>query len=343
MQIVNNIDTNHFNELKELVKDADELHIISPFLMESFDDIFAEVIVPSEIKRIVLFTTLKDNDPELFKKANSLHSFSTWCVSQAIAFRIHIDNKLHGKIYIACRNSNPLRGIITSANFTDRGLNHNHEWGVQIDDPAALKKVINDITRVSSHALTHKELEDIIIKIDSYFRNTGIPKALKIDLEVGSFIKHKSLVKNSDLSYFIKPVGHSKEPFSTSRKLSSDIEKLHFAKRPSSVNIGDIIICYAVGTAKLLGYFEVVSDPYIWDNASRWSWEVQAKNLYPKYSETWTTFENTISSIQATYDSNLPVTYVGGKTLGALQFGADKVRLSEEFGKHVINIIEGSI
>ncbi|MEK5253189.1 hypothetical protein NST74_06985 [Paenibacillus sp. FSL F4-0125] len=30
--------------------------------------------------------------------------------------------------------------------------------------------------------------------------------------------------------------------------------------------------CYGVGTTKLLGYFEMISDPYIWDSTSRWSW-----------------------------------------------------------------------
>lgn len=344
MKILNNIDSSHFNEIKCLVQNADELHIISPFLMESFDVFFDEIVAPSGIKRIVLVTALKDNDPDLFKKANSLYSFSVNCLTRAIAYRVHVDNKLHGKIYIASKDSSPIRGIITSANFTDRGLSHNHEWGVQIDDSTALKQIIADINKVSSHALTNEELHNIIVKIDSYTKNSGEPAAPKINLEINNLIKHKVIESKSDVRYFIKPVGFSDEPFEPSRILSSDIEAMHFSKRrPNSVRVGDILICYGVGSTKLLGYFEVISEPYIWNEDYRWPWEVKARNLCPKYSQTWYKFDNTLSNIQASFDPKLPITYVGGRTLGALQFGADKIRLSDEFAQHVINIIEASL
>lgn len=343
MRIIDNLASNHFDEIKNLLTDADELYIISPFLMESFDVIFDETVIPSDVKRIVLITTLKDNDPDLFRKADSLHSFVFNCIAYSIDFKIHIDNKLHGKMYIATRGGKPIRGIITSANFTDRGLSHNHEWGVEINDEVSLAKIITDITRVSSHALTHGELNDIITKIDDYTKKSGSPKSAKIDLEVSGLLKNKVPKSKSDLRYFIKPVGYSDKPFETTRILSRDVEKMHFAKTPNSVRIGDILICYAVGTTKLLGYFEVISDPYIWDNSSRWRWEVQAKNLCPDYSDKWLRFDNTISSIRASFDTNHPVTFVGGRTLGALQFGADKIRLNEQFAQHVINIIENSV
>lgn len=344
MKILNNIDSSHFNEIKDLVRDADEFYIISPFLMESFDVFFDEIIAPSGVRRIVLITTLRDNDPDLFKKANSLYSFSVSCLTRSIAYRVHVDNKLHGKIYIASKDGNPIRGILTSANFTDRGLNHNHEWGVQIDDPAPLKQIIADISKVSSHDLTNEELHNIIVKVDSFSQNSGVPTVPKISLEVNNFIKHKVTDTKTDIRYFIKPVGFSDEPFETTRTLSSGVEVMHFSKRrPNSVRVGDILICYGVGTTRLLGYFEVISEPYIWDENSRWPWEVKAKNLYPKYSQSWMSFDNTISSIQASFNTKLAVTYVGGRTLGALQFGADKIRLSDEFAQHVISIIEGSV
>jgi HKD family nuclease len=343
MRILNNIDSNHFNEMKDLLKDADELHIISPFLMDSFDVFFNEIVAPSRVKSIVLITTLKDNDPDLFKKADSLYSFSVNCIRHSITFRVHVDNKLHGKIYIALKDGVPIRGVITSANFTDSGLNYNHEWGVQIEDVVSLKKIINDISNVSSHALTIEELHRIIEKIDDYTKNTGVPRTPKIGLEVSDLIKNKVPAHKSDLRYFIKPVGDSADPLPISRNLSSGIENMHFAKRPNSVRIGDILICYAVGTRKLLGYFEVISDPYIWDNQYRWPWELKARNLCPKYSEAWSSIDNTISSIQSTFDSNLRVTNVGGKTLGALQFGSDKIQLSDEFAQHVIKVIEEAI
>lgn len=343
MRILNNLASNHFDEMKGLISGADELYIVSPFLMESFNVFFDEIVAKSNVRRISLVTTLKDNDPDLIRKADSLHSLLFNCIAHSIAFKIHIDNKLHGKIYITCNSGKPIKGFITSANFTDRGMSHNHEWGVEIDDVDSLVGVIDDVTRVSSRALTHEELNDIITKIDDYTKKSDVPKSLKLDLEVTPLIKNKVPKDKTNLRYFIKPVGYSDKLFESTRVLSRGVEKMHFAKRPNSVRIGDILICYAVGTTKLLGYFEVMSDPYVWNSTSRWQWEVEAKNLCPDYSDKWLRFENTISGIQVSFDDYMPVTFIGGKTLGGLQYGSDKIQLSEQFAKHVIDIIENSV
>lgn len=48
---------------------------------------------------------------------------------------------LHAKVYIAdCK-----RAIITSANMTDAGLHRNLEYGVEVDDPAAVCEVRKDV------------------------------------------------------------------------------------------------------------------------------------------------------------------------------------------------------
>ncbi|MGG1679519.1 restriction endonuclease PLD domain-containing protein [Neobacillus sp. NRS-1170] len=342
MEIINNLYSNHFNYIKYLLVDADELHIISPFLMESFD-IFFDEIKDMGIKKISLVTTLKDDNLDLIKKSNSLHSFCFNCLTHSIDYKIFIDNKLHGKIYISSKDNVPYKAIITSANFTEAGLGFNHEWGIQIDDSNQIRKIIDDLSNVSSHALTNDEITNIISRIDSYTDSSGETKKPKIDLKVSDLIKKRAKIHKSDIRYFIKPVGWSDRPFSTNRSLSNNIEKLHFSKRkPSAVRVGDILICYAVGTTKLLGYYEVIDEPVFLEDAERWPWEVKAKNLSIDYSQRWNFFNNTISSIQATYDSPEPITFVGGKSLGALNFGADKIRLTEEFANHLINIIKNS-
>jgi len=40
------------------------------------------------------------------------------------------------------------------------------------------------------------------------------------------------------------------------------------------------------------------------------------------------------------YNSDLPVRYVGGKSLGALNFGADRIRLNEQFANYIIKLIK---
>lgn len=345
MKLLNNIYSNHYNDIKNILLDADELKIISPFLMESFDDFFSQ-LNGKGIKHISLTTTLKDNNPDLFKKSNSLYSFCLNCKKNKISYSVHIDNKLHGKIYISLKSGTPLQGIITSANFTNSGLESNHEWGVLIDDTNQLLKLISEIKSVESRALSSNELEEVIKKIDAFSQASIIPKETKISLTVSDIINKRRHKVTSDKRYFIKPVGVSAEPFSEHRRLSTDIQVLHFSKRkPTSVREGDILICYGVGTAKLLGYFEVIEDPYYLEGtSSRWPWEVKAKNLCPEYSERWNMFNNTISTIQTSYDSSLPITKNNrGRTLGALNFGVDKIQLTEEFASHVINIIEDSI
>jgi HKD family nuclease len=345
MKLLNNIASNHYNEVKNLLLNTDELKIISPFLMESFDNFFDE-LNGSGIRHISLTTTLKDNSPDLLKKSNSLYSFCLNCNKKNISYSVHIDNKLHGKIYISLKSGTPLRGIVTSANFTNSGLESNHEWGVLIEDTNQLLKLINEINSVESRTLSNKELEEIIKKIDSYSKAFSTPQEPKINLTVSDILNDRKHKVTSDKRYFIKPVGVSEEPFLEYRRLSTDIQKLHFSKRkPAAVREGDILICYGVGTAKLLGYFEVIEGPYYLDgNSSRWPWEVKAKNLCPEYSERWNTFGNTISTIQASYNTTLPITKnTQGKTLGALNFGADKIQLTEEFASHVLNIMESSI
>lgn len=343
MDILNNISSNHYEAIRKLLLEGNEFHIVSPFLMESFDTFIAEA-KKAGIKHITLTTTLKDNDPDLFRKANSFYSFCVNCLKAGIDYCIYVDNQLHGKIYISSIDGKPTQGIVTSANFTRAGLEKNHEWGLLLTDRVQLEKIQQEVSSVRSIPLTAEDVANIIIKIDDYVRKEGVPEKVKIELNVSDTIDSVEKADKAHRSYFIKPVGWSQKPFSTSRILSHDIETLHFSRRkPAAVKSGDILICYGVGTTKLLGYFEALEDPvHSGINGDRWPWSVKAKNLLPKYSGQWNNYNNTISSIQASYNSKTPITYKGGNTLGALNFGADKIRLTKEFANHVIEIIKNS-
>lgn len=345
VKILNNIHSNHYSDIKDMLVDADELKIVSPFLMESFDDFFNQ-LNETGIKHISLTTTLKDNDADLFKKSNSLHSFCLNCQKNNISNSVYIDNDLHGKIYIALKSGNPLQGIVTSANFTNAGLKTNHEWGILIDDSHQLMQLIKEVQSAERSSLSTSELEEVIKKIDAFSRMYPVQKEPKISLTVNDIFSKKKHAVTSDKRYFIKPVGVSDDPFTESRKLSTGIQELHFSKkRPASVREGDVLICYGVGTTKLLGYFEVIEGPYYLEGtSSRWPWEVKGKNLCPAYSQSWNTFDNTLSNIQESYNSDVPITKNNkGNNLNGLKYGSDKIQLTEEFANHVIGIIEDSI
>ncbi|MEI2446066.1 restriction endonuclease PLD domain-containing protein [Priestia megaterium] len=328
-----------------MLVNADELRIISPFLMESFDDFFNE-LNGKGIKHISLTTTLKDNSLDLLKKSNSLYSFCLNCKRNNISYSVNIDNKLHGKIYITLKSGIPLQGIITSANFTNSGLKVNHEWGIITDDTNQLLKLLNEVKTVESIELSTKELEEVIKKIDTFSKVNPVSKNPQINLTISDIINEGKHRVSSNKRYFIKPVGVSDNPFPEQRRLSVDVQKLHFSKKkPTAVREGDILICYGVGSTKLLGYFEVIEGPYYLEGtSSRWPWEVKGRNLCPAYSERWNTFNNTISSIQASYDFTVPITKNNkGNSLNGLMFGLDKIQLTKEFAEHVISLIENSI
>lgn len=339
MNIINNISGNHYQRMIDIAKNGDTLYIVSPFLMESFDTLFCE-FKDMGIKNIHLITTLKSKNVDLLRKANSLHSFCSLCVANGIQFHIYVDNKLHGKIYASSKNGRYTCGMLTSANFTESGLNHNHEWGLWLDDTKTLEVLINEVFSVCSKALSCDNISGIIKKVDDYFNAMLEPEQPKLDLSIDEFIDFGTIV--SDTRYFIKPVGYSTSPYPESSRLDTNIATMRFSKRkPRAVRVGDILICYAVGTTKILGYFEVLTLPaFAGDEEERWPWSVQAKNLCPSYSENWVQHNNTLASVKDAYHVEAPITYNGGKTLGALNFGADKIRLTEQFADHLIKIIE---
>jgi len=349
MKIINNLKSNHYDSINQIIKGSDEFLLVSPFLLEDFDE-FIHNIAKQGVKKIILITTLKDNSADLFKKANSLYSFCLASTMNGLEFEVRIDNKLHGKIYVAIKEKKPVCGIITSANFTDNGLSYSHEWGILINEVNELQDIINDLFDNSSLPLSALKIEEIVKIIDNYQRENKVEEAKKPKIEVSKILKYKdnktSLQTETDIKYFIKPVGSSEAPFiHTERQLNRNIEELHFSKRrPASVRPGDILICYAVGTTKLLGYFEVLTEPKIVrGDESRWPWGVDAKNLCPEYSDNWHKYDNTLSTVQSSYGEEEPLTFVGGKTLGALNFGADKIQLKPKFARFIIEVIERTV
>ncbi|BEP28389.1 restriction endonuclease PLD domain-containing protein [Helicovermis profundi] len=307
MKLIDNISTNHNICIQSMLTSADHLVLVSPLLTESFDE-FIHGISIIDVSKITLIITLKDNSPDLFKKVNTLHSFCISCMQNSVDFEIRVDNALHGKLYIALKKNQPIAGIITSANFTVRGLSMNHEWGIEITDTHThmMDKALNDLYTVSSKPLSKLELDSIIRDIDDYMKVNPQEKENKPKLNITKHFKDKftahskgSLDLSSDVRYFIKPIGWTDKLFEENRILDAGIMEMHFSKRkPSTVRNGDILVCYGVGSTKLLGYFWVVSDLYYDDSDStRWPWRVKAENLSPIYSQIWASKDYTLSML----------------------------------------------
>ena len=125
---------------------------------------------PERFEQVILITTMKAKDGDRQKKVPillKLYSLLQQCSSSS-KLSIHVDDRLHGKVYIGQRGDRFVGAIISSANFAGNGIERNHEWGVfqdkyrfertgfsfsstyaklygTIDDPFFGSRVVNDL------------------------------------------------------------------------------------------------------------------------------------------------------------------------------------------------------
>lgn len=346
MNIISNLQTeNHYQEINRLLNLSDELIIVSPYLSYDMGTLLGGFENINNIEKFTLITTLINKSNDLISKSKSLSSFIDFFQIQKGKWKININNKLHGKIYLFKKNDNLISGIITSANMSDNGMRFNHEWGVTISDLATLISLEKEIFgTIEKHNLTVEDIIELYLEVEKYeLNNQTLPPKINIDISQILNNFHFSPIP-SDIRIFLKPIGAAEEPVLQSDRFEKTIDKLHFSKRkPASVRKNDILICYGVGTSKLLSYFEVISEILFDENEDRWPYYVIGKNLSQDFGKKWNDYDLFINQLADTFklqNRNSPITNVGGFTLGALNFGADKIRLTSEFGNYLINAIK---
>ena len=138
MQLINNSSTSHLSVLKGLLSNSDDVLIASPFCYPDFTE-FADVVASSGVKRVRVVTTLKED--EIVGKIDALRSFCHEMNRIDVEWKLMIDNKLHGKVYVFMKDGKAKAAIISSANLTRNGMELNHEWGVQIDEAQMIDAV----------------------------------------------------------------------------------------------------------------------------------------------------------------------------------------------------------
>jgi len=161
-------------------------------------------------------------------------------------------------------------------------------------------------------------------------------------------------VSNNDPQYFLKPVGVTESPIllEDQRDFSELHQNLHFSKRkPKGVRKGDVLITVAVTAGALLSYFkvtgglqEVTEDEILRDSwKERWPWYMEGRNLSPKFGAQWWIHniqrKDVFNEFLELYPG-IPVTSAGGFSLGTLNYGGDKVKITKEFGDFLISKIE---
>lgn len=350
---INNLQAEH---LKSLIKHCDErIIIVSPYLADDMK-LFLNNFDFSSIKKIDLITTFKPRDIEQISKPFQLRDFYQFFDEKYpnVTPKVHIDNNLHGKLYFSLGRKKEL--ILTSGNFTNNGMFHNHEWGISIVEPSLIEDALNQVFDVIEYPdVTRFQVDRACQFADVYLGNNPhwiVKESISYDILNSVYSDFDS--NNYEPKYYLKPIGHKEAPITLEeRRDFSDLhQNLHFSKKkPKGIKKGDVIITTAVGAGSLLSYFKVtsglqsVTDSQIKNNPwmERWPWYLEGKNNSVNFGGKWWKYnlrrQDMLSEFHAKNPSQ-PVTYAGGLTLGTINMGSDKVQLSEIFAKFIISKIE---
>lgn len=317
MKIINNnYDTSHSEVLKKYFEQSEMVFIASPFLMSNFDDFFCGLNL-NKLKEIILLTTLKENDIDQIKKIKSFKNILSLLELKNINFRLMINNKLHGKVYLFKKDNKIFVGILTSANFTENGLVKNNEYGVEIVNKDQLDELFSMVfNSIVNKELLIDDIKGIINKCDQFLiKNKLSENENKIELNLLDGIKSNTKTFSKG-NYWLKPIGVIDSPIDNGEKFNSLFQRLEFSKkRPSGIKTGDIIIAYGVGTRKVLSVYEntslepeYVADEELEDEEwrERWPWSIKGKNLSPKYGGEWWIHDLYIIGLENKFLSNFP-------------------------------------
>jgi hypothetical protein len=354
MKILSNTKGTHKEAFGQLFEGALEV-VISPYLAKDFASLFDEMNFEG-LNNITLVTTLKKGDQDQLTKPQSLKSFYSTvhekCPSAKVT--VHVDNKLHGKIYIF-KYAQGVKAIVTSANLTNNGLVANHEWGILIDVETEITDLLEDVlANIEYCDITELLVDRLLMFSDQYRRDNpswSIIEKPTSDILNDVYFHAENSTQNPN--YYLKPIGTSDRPILKEDMVDySELhQRLDFSKKGTgAVRSGDILITTAIGDGSLLSYFLITGSPVeasFEDQQSdpdraRWPWGIEGRNQSVDFGGRWWDHDlNRNELSQRFLDETAGVlTKAGGKTLGTLNFGSDKVALSGEFGKFLVDEID---
>lgn len=342
-EVINNLTrNNHFKRLIKSFEKAKEILIVSPFISSSTDFFPFEKL--AELNKLTVVTTLKPHDLDQYSKIPFFKKLYDFCNLRNIELSILIENSLHGKVYISKYEDGTSEATITSANFTNNGLRLNNEWGTVITTKEQIVELENGIiSKVVLEPLSESDIDDFLKEIESQPKSKVEPNPTKLDLIKKVGLKDNPYAIQKGINYWLKPIGVSDDLIPWDRVFDEVDSDLHFSKlRPKGVKENDILICYAVGHLNVLSIYKVKSDiKYTGNENDRWPYYVIGENLTPHYGQNWNTQGITITNLknEVIAGGAFNVTPSGKNSFGSLMRGADKLRLTPEFGQYLIDKI----
>lgn len=338
MKIINNNDTLncHFNTLIDLIEDAEELLIVSPFISSNFN------IVPQKhlekIKRITLLTTLPKLYSEQEKKVGFFLHYLSLAKQYNFNLTIYIDDSLHAKVYIG-KSGNNYKAIITSANFTNNGLKTNNEWGIYLENSKQIQNIWDTIIKSPK---IYKLDSETIYEYEQIIKSEKISPTQKPDLAYNLQPPVPPIIsEQSEITYWLKPVGTQENPTPDSDLYNAATRDINFVVKPKGIKKGDIVIYYAAHRKNIVSVFIVEREYFKNEHRKDFPYSVTGRNLYPYYGAEWPKMNITIDTIRAKFTANeqYKITPKGANNYQCLT-QADKMKVTPQYGKFVMQEID---
>ena len=342
MRVVNNCRGNHIVEIKDLLANSNEVLIASPFISLTAIDKMKNCLTAG-LQKLTLITTLKEKDPDQLKKVPILMELYRLKKMRGFNLSVKIDNQLHGKVYIGMRDENYTGAIVTSANFTDNGLENNHEWGIFFNDQKEISNMHQQIVKDASLELTEKALMKMKQWIDDNPKEDV--KSPSIDVSFIDMIE-KPFVNKDGLTYWLKPLGRDHKSVPNTAFYGDARHLITFSKkgRPNGIKEGHVVIAYSIITMQLISVFVASNDrgqlvEFSVPGDEQWPYYIWCKNKTPQYGANWPQINLTLHTIREEFlrQQSTATVLPSGNKLKALQWGSDHVRATPEFGEFVVS------
>nr|WP_082880486.1 phospholipase D-like domain-containing protein [Oleiphilus sp. HI0128] len=272
---------------------------------------------------------------------------------------IHINNSLHGKLYFL--DLTPYKKLLlSSANFTRNGLSNNSEWGMLISDEDVIQQAKDEVfADLDLEGITETQVKNACMHAEHYADiNPNWTAKPEVEADILGVLTSAEDNANHNPKYFLKPIGHTDSPIwkDDRQDFSQQFQKQNFSssKKPVAIAKGDYIITTAIGSCSLLSYFRATGRPEFataeeiekapW--LKRWGWYIESKNYSRDFGSRWWEFDLERNRLANEFNElypQIPVTKAGGFNLKSINYGSDKLELSPEFGRFLIDKIDVAV
>ena len=350
MRVVNNSTNNHLDEIKDLLANSNEALIASPFISPTAIGNMKNWLT-SGFQELSLITTLKEKDPDQLRKVPVLMELFRLKKTLGFHLTVKIDNQLHGKVYIGKKDSNYTGAIVTSANFTENGLENNHEWGFYVNDQNVISDIHYQILEDATVELAEKDLVNMKQWMEE--NHAEDVKSPTVDVSFIDMIEKPILERRATtiggVTYWLKPLGKSPHPVPPTRLFGDEAHQITFTtKNPRGIANGDILLAYSVVSQQMISVFEAtdkrgVLTKFANPGDERWPNYIWCKNLTPSYGANWPARGLTFSGLRDEFLKLFPTYTIlpSGNKLNGMQWGADHIKTMPEFGEFVVNRMKG--